>query len=332
MHRPMERNHYLDIYKGIGIFLVLIGHTYSGTMNGPLYSFHMPMFFFISGFLFSPDKYPTLGTMIKRKFRTLIKPHLFFYLFSYLYFILVEKHTGTAIQLTTEWWRPLIGALLGTNAFNAMGHNAPLWFIPCLFSVEVLFYIFKRRKHPIIYILLGTVFSFCYSYFKLPALPMMFNVALAVLPFFVIGFYLKNINLDISTIQKIAWGGTLVISSALLYIFFRNHVNCAKGIYGNYILFYYQGIALTIPLLYLSYQIGKNSIIEYIGINSLVIFALHLPVNRAAMLLGAKLMQVSKSDFSHQLLICILTDCVILTVLIPIIYIYNKYIKKRLSK
>jgi fucose 4-O-acetylase-like acetyltransferase len=52
-----QRNATLDIAKGICIILMVIGHSGSPTyLHDFLYKFHMPCFFFISGWLFS-DKY-----------------------------------------------------------------------------------------------------------------------------------------------------------------------------------------------------------------------------------------------------------------------------------
>lgn len=51
------RNSQLDILKGIGISLVLVGHvSRNGVLNNWIYSFHMPLFFFISGALYYLSK------------------------------------------------------------------------------------------------------------------------------------------------------------------------------------------------------------------------------------------------------------------------------------
>jgi fucose 4-O-acetylase-like acetyltransferase len=58
-----ERLHWVDYAKGIGIFLVVVGHVLRGLINSSIlqpsalllfvdrwiYGFHMPLFFFISG-------------------------------------------------------------------------------------------------------------------------------------------------------------------------------------------------------------------------------------------------------------------------------------------
>lgn len=50
-----ERNRSVDAIKGVLIFTVVLGHMLLGTLdNNPvrflIYSFHMPAFFFISGY------------------------------------------------------------------------------------------------------------------------------------------------------------------------------------------------------------------------------------------------------------------------------------------
>lgn len=49
-----ERLHWLDYSKTIGMYLVVLGHVIKDNtqlLKGIIYSFHMPLFFFLSGFL-----------------------------------------------------------------------------------------------------------------------------------------------------------------------------------------------------------------------------------------------------------------------------------------
>ena len=48
-----ENLEYIDVAKGIGILLVVLGHNLQDLplMTSWIYSFHMPLFFAISGFL-----------------------------------------------------------------------------------------------------------------------------------------------------------------------------------------------------------------------------------------------------------------------------------------
>ena len=80
--RFLSRFKYIDYCKGIGILLVILGHTYGipQGMYNIIYSFHMPLFFIIFGFLFDGEKYRTtslLSYTVKR-FTDYIIPYLVF--------------------------------------------------------------------------------------------------------------------------------------------------------------------------------------------------------------------------------------------------------------
>ena len=84
-----ERNIYVDVIKGIAIILVVIGHCIqfgSGRaclesedfFNDPLfkfiYSFHMPLFMLVSGYLFANTIKRGTNEIIKRKAGTILLP------------------------------------------------------------------------------------------------------------------------------------------------------------------------------------------------------------------------------------------------------------------
>lgn len=54
-----NRDNTIDITKGIGILLVIVGHTgglpADTYIHHFIYSFHMPLFFILGGFLFKPS-------------------------------------------------------------------------------------------------------------------------------------------------------------------------------------------------------------------------------------------------------------------------------------
>ncbi|MCK6584746.1 MAG: acyltransferase family protein, partial [Anaerolineales bacterium] len=67
---------YIDIAKGIGIILVVMGHNdfalISPFTHKLIYSFHMPMFFFMSGMFFKPDL--PFGEHVRHRFNRVLKP------------------------------------------------------------------------------------------------------------------------------------------------------------------------------------------------------------------------------------------------------------------
>lgn len=54
----MQRNSQIDVARGIGILLVVFGHCFyslSVPLNKFVLSFHMPLFFFLSGLTVRPE-------------------------------------------------------------------------------------------------------------------------------------------------------------------------------------------------------------------------------------------------------------------------------------
>lgn len=73
----LRRLSWLDILKGIGIILVVIGHIYlNPTVRDWLYSFHMPLFFLAAGLLY---KEKPIVTDIKRRIKTIVIPLIRFF-------------------------------------------------------------------------------------------------------------------------------------------------------------------------------------------------------------------------------------------------------------
>ena len=74
-----QRLLYIDIAKGIGILLVALAHNdlagYAPLLYHWIYSFHMPLFFFLSGLFFKPE----IGfiDLLRRRFDSLLKPYFF---------------------------------------------------------------------------------------------------------------------------------------------------------------------------------------------------------------------------------------------------------------
>ncbi len=126
-----ERLSYIDIAKGIGIICVVIGHVIP---YGPLwyfiYSFHMPLFFFISGMVCNYSKY-TIKAFVYRRLKTLLIPFIFWYISQIACFFIVDN-----------------GSIFKFRA---------LWFLWVLFLTELLYCpISNVKSYPkVIFILIG---------------------------------------------------------------------------------------------------------------------------------------------------------------------------------
>lgn len=162
-----KRLDYLDMAKGIGMLLVLIGHLQGDTIFSlspyfhPLcvfiFAFHMPLFFIISGTLMCirNDKLSTLTLKehIAKRFRGIIIPYLWFSLFYFLV-VIYAFITGSIAYQTVfiNLWYILSG--YGMNV---------LWFLPALFFGEILFLFFKNKfSTKVFYIIIPVINAICY--------------------------------------------------------------------------------------------------------------------------------------------------------------------------
>lgn len=78
-----------DMMKGIGIILVIIGHLAHGFgwLVPAIYTFHMPLFFILSGYFYKEKK---ITELLHRDFRSLLVPYLLVTATTIIYGILVE--------------------------------------------------------------------------------------------------------------------------------------------------------------------------------------------------------------------------------------------------
>lgn len=133
-----KRIEWIDIAKGIGILLVVLGHL---SVNGQVirtivYSFHMPLFFTISGFLY---KQKDFASTLKGGFKKLIVPIIFFMNFDTVL---------TLILCRFGIFDP-VGFKDVIKCFLLLGgtlKNSPIWFLLVLFLCNTFQYFSCKNK------------------------------------------------------------------------------------------------------------------------------------------------------------------------------------------
>lgn len=328
------RYNYLDIAKGIGIFLVVFGHvTHIIPIREYIWSFHMPLFFFISGLLYNSND--TFVIHLKKRMKSIIIPYILFFIISYMYWIFIERKVrGGEYTLLHQ----LIGLPYGTYQGGHLNFNGALWFLPCLFSTDIFFCIIHKyiSRNNLLILLSCIILCFCLGTFFINNdfiyLPFGINTALFSIVFYAIG-YIVNQSKYYSQItnQNDKKSLYLIISSLLLvqYLCLRNNNGSIETADIYYVSMAFIGIALC---LFVSLLISKNKYIEYIGMNSLIIMAFQEQGYRAIIFVASHLcgipMEEIRTNFVGALCISIITIICIL----PIIIFWNKLIKPMINK
>lgn len=274
-----ERIRWIDMAKGIGILLVMIGHLHLPYVTAWIYTFHIPLFFILSGCVFRSFEINFKSFLIK-KIKSIVVPYFCLGIFLPIFFSIqsyfIDKERDVSVY---------IGYFVD---FVLQKRWYTIWFIACLFIVELLFFfivkICNNNMLPIVIVscVLGAV-SMVYFKFDGPALPWNIDIAFSALPFFAGGyvffncqkFYLfflekkphKLFLFLILVILNVGCAyGTLRISNELL--------DMSSGLWGFPPLTYIAAFAGSLCVIMFSNLIVIKPI-EYIGKNSLVYYVWH---------------------------------------------------------
>lgn len=201
-----------DILKGFGIIFVFLGHSFilkgidltkyslwNKYIHDTIYSFHMPLFFFVAGFL-SNKNYDTKKFYIS-KMKRLVIPYIF-------------------INIVDCIIRKIFSSLVNTDRITIkeilLYGGKTTWFIYTLFWLFMLFpvidkYIYQRKNtiYFILFLILINIFDFKLFNIKFFSL----DKILYYLIYFTIGYLLKDYYFKIK--QKIMNKNFFIIITAI---------------------------------------------------------------------------------------------------------------------
>lgn len=136
------RIEFIDYSKALGMLLIMAAHTFmwTGATHSVCYvacSFHVPIFFFVSGLLlaFFPRE-ERFRSFFSKRAKTLLIPYVCFSIFNAVQTLSVLKIQH---NLSTERLRTELTELLITG-------NGTVWFLVTLFLAELIFYAFNKLQ------------------------------------------------------------------------------------------------------------------------------------------------------------------------------------------
>lgn len=322
----MNRIGWIDYGKVIGIYLVVFAHTsLFAPLKDGIYTFLMPVFFFISGYLFSFSRNPRYKDFVRKRFRQLIIPYIWINIIGYLFWFILGRHFGNDAGISILWYEPLISALLG----NAIGlvHDIPIWFLVCLFVVENLFYLlFKNIKYYWIGLMLFIIIAYLNYTFNPYLLPYSFNTAVVALIFYIFGYMMKEKQFfrKSNILYLIIALGIVILVSIT-----NERIAMYKNYYNNYFLFLlggFSGIVFIVNIcLYLSSWFGDVNWIKYLAKNTIIISGFHLITFSFIKAVMVYVLHISLTVLEEKIYVNILFSIIAMILCIPIIFIINKY-------
>ncbi len=180
-----KRDDYFDALKGIAIILVIIGHS-SATSIWPqqdsaikhaIYSFHMPVFFIISGYFISRSK-PAFRYIIKRSYKMLI---LLAFFATFRFLLHHREALDGGVFFSIKSW-----------LFIFSQKSFLLWFFWALIIASSLVIVLRPLKSfaSVIILLLAVGAYYAKDYYPFPYF--YFYIGLLCSPFVYLGYWLKG--------------------------------------------------------------------------------------------------------------------------------------------
>ncbi len=288
-----NRVEWLDIAKGLGIFCIVIGHNaVPQWLNDWVYSFHVPMFFIISGYFYRPRGW---RETLAKGWKQLLRPMLLTILIAQaLMLFLYVRHGFWSGPPVGEW---LIGVL--TN--RGFGHVFALWFLAALFWGKLWMCLMERFPLPSMAQFYFSVALFFAGYvlFHLYVAPWVFFRGMVVPFYLLVGSSLRRSSI---LEQRSLWN--LVVAISVVCMAWLSPVNLHRQIFPYGMVSVLTTVVISVSVLYVVKWLADVShwpkkIFLYAGQNSLIILCLHSLVHTLQLdvLFGRSLPPIGNAHF-----------------------------------
>lgn len=345
-----KRIAYLDVARGIGMILVVIGHV--EFINRPfrnyVTSFHMPLFFIISGILLYVTKTEERDwkEILHSKGRSLLLPY-FIFSAGALIFELVR-----ALIKNLDMGSELLRRLFQTICLQGFSN---FWFLPALFIGELVFLRIRKRfdlkRTGIIGIALTILMyvaalleqAIYQGYADLLGAQLFHDVLLMLIRgvfsgcFVCLGYYM---GLLLEKWESVLWkdillGAVLSVIPAVICIF-EDFIDIRYLNLGNPVLFLLRAICGAMGVILICRGFGPylatipGKVLGFFGQNSLVIMATHLDYR--VLNYSIKAAALINGFIGNSVVYAVLSVCFVFLLETVVIYIINKFFYKILGR
>lgn len=283
-----QRYTWIDMARGIGIFAVVLGHLLrdGGKLNYWLYSFHVPLFFFISGAVFS-TRNKSFRQFVKKLVKNIMVPYVVFSIISLVIYLIL----GSIVQATLESNRDA-GLLecLYQIVWGMCDANVPLWFLPCMFVWNILMFPIIRmvekisdlRNRVVVLIAIAsccaviTIINLKFIHYK--ELFWHADTAIYMMTFSLLGYCFFQLSEWISRLLNgftVSLSVLLIAAGAVLGMNCNRVISYIRSYYGNFSIFYVSALCSIIGISCICLWIDHEEWFAYIGKHTLAILVMH---------------------------------------------------------
>lgn len=275
---------YIDMAKGLAIILVIVGHSsfVPPLAKMILYIFHIPLFFFLSGFTLNVRKYETFSGYFLNKWKSLVVPFFLLNIFVFLFQLFVMYPD----QVLSFNILQFIKQLLISDRLHIYFQ---LWFLNVLFLAHVFSYFILKRGWNLgqWMIIILSLFVLVYLGQKIyeKEYYLIWNIDLVpvAMIFILLGVWTKN---NLHRLEKYFSVYFLPVVGVLTVLIgrmnYRLSGNQIVDLYyqqiGNHFLFYIAAISGIWSVLIFFKTLPESSIMKSIGQKTLIYYGVHSPI------------------------------------------------------
>lgn len=283
---------WIDQLRSIAFFFVILGHVaLPDEMQSVIYSFHMPLFFLISGLTINREKIASvsLWKYAAKLAKALLIPYVWMSLLCYPLWYLAFHMLDVPVEDTPI--NAAVGILAGNNLIEDSTSNA-LWFLLVLFIAELLFAVFikltRNNSIAIACLVIVCAVAGCLD----SGVPRIWhcNVALTAVVFLFLGncfmkWYrsskLMHSKRNFAYVIKIVTAEVFFITVGTISHIFNERISMTANKFGNSpYLFYVTSVAFSLAVMFAVIHMPRIKAVEYIGQNTLLYVGIHIPILR----------------------------------------------------
>lgn len=287
----LKRIDFIDVLKAIGVFFVILGHLpIEKELYSYIFSFQLPIFYFVGGFLYRNSHVTnSFWDYLVKKIKSILIPYFVLCLISAIIYVWYASYQSNTYDILD-----IIKSVLISKR-NKIYINVPLWFLTSFFTVEIMYYLLKCLFNNFMIGIIVFVFGFIGVIIfrttgSLHTLVWSFDASLYFIIYYFVGdvIYrvLSYINGDFPNLFKklfLVFVVSIVINVMNLFNLIK-HADIIYYDFGfaisliSYLFHVFISLTGVFTYLFLSYVFKWIGILRFIGRNSLYYFAFHIPL------------------------------------------------------
>ena len=265
-----KRIDWIDIAKGIGVFLVILGHeSLPKLAQNWIYSFHMPLFFILSGYTYKRKK--SFWEETRNMFKHLLVPYIVYSVVFFLIDILLFGIKSEVIEGDIH------------SLKNGQGSFGVLWFLLSMFWVRLFYSAIDRKVNEKAKAIIISIIVVLAYLFHLVTGQYLFTIttSLIILGFFYLGTQMKQRDFiskvcgskKVVLFMAIASFGSILVSF-INYSIYGHKVEISGAVYNFLPFTYIAAVCGSVIVVFLSFMIESKHlpferILKHIGFYSL---------------------------------------------------------------